>query len=45
VNEKFIAFNAGSHRDLIHMSVDDYLRLVQPVIGRFAVHVESSAYR
>jgi len=44
-NEKFIAFNAGSHRDLIQMSVDDFLRLVQPVIGRFAVHVESSAYR
>jgi Ala-tRNA(Pro) deacylase len=45
VNEKFIAFNAGTHRDLVHMSVEDFLRLVQPEIGEFAVHVESSARR
>jgi Ala-tRNA(Pro) deacylase len=45
VDEEFIAFNAGTHRDLIHMSVEDFLRLVQPAIGEFAVHVESSVRR
>ena len=45
VSETFIAFNAGTHRDLIHMSVGDFLRMAQPVIGEFAVHVESSARR
>jgi Ala-tRNA(Pro) deacylase len=45
VNEKFIAFNAGTHRDLVHMSVEDFLRLVQPEIGEFAMHVASSARR
>jgi len=43
VDEKFIAFNAGTHRDLIHMSVEDFLRLAQPAIGDFAAHVEFSA--
>ena len=37
VDEKFIAFNGGTHRDLIHMRVADFLRLTQPVIGLFAV--------
>ena len=45
VNETFIAFNAGTHRDLVHMNVEDFLRLAQPVIGNFAVHVESSVQR
>jgi Ala-tRNA(Pro) deacylase len=45
VNETFIAFNAGTHRDLVHMSVGDFLRLVQPEIGEFAVHVASSVRR
>ena len=45
VNEKFIAFNAGSHRDLIRMGVEDFLSLVQPAIGRFSVHMATSAYR
>ena len=44
-NETFIAFNAGTHRDLVHMNVEDFLRLAQPVIGDFAVHVESSVQR
>jgi Ala-tRNA(Pro) deacylase len=36
VDERFIAFNGGTHRDLIHLRVADFLRLAQPVIGVFA---------
>lgn len=45
MDEKFIGFNAGTHRDLIYMSVSDFARLVQPVIGEFAIHAASSAVR
>ena len=45
INEKFIAFNAGTHRDLVQMSVEDFLRLARPAIGKFAIHVESSVRR
>ena len=31
-----IAFNAGTHRELIRMSWDDYKRLVQPTMMSFA---------
>jgi Ala-tRNA(Pro) deacylase len=34
-NQEFIAFNAGTHRDVIHMRVADFRRLVKPVIGDF----------
>jgi len=34
-NQEFIAFNAGTHRDVIHMRVADFTRLVKPVIGDF----------
>ncbi len=34
--ESMIAFNAGSHRDVIHMSFKDFERLVQPAIVPFA---------
>jgi Ala-tRNA(Pro) deacylase len=34
---EFIAFNAGTHRDVIHMSFEDFVALVNPLIGRFAV--------
>jgi Ala-tRNA(Pro) deacylase len=34
--ERHIFFNAGTHRDAIHMSFADYLRLVNPLITRFA---------
>jgi Ala-tRNA(Pro) deacylase len=34
-SQEFIAFNAGTHRDVIHMRVTDFKRLVQPVIGDF----------
>jgi hypothetical protein len=37
-----IAFNAGTHRDLIHMSVDDFLQLTKPARGLdFAMRVEA----
>ena len=39
----YLAFNAGTHRDLIQMSVKDFLRLTRPLCGYFAVHVESRA--
>jgi Ala-tRNA(Pro) deacylase len=31
-----IFFNAGTHRDAIHMSVVDYIRLADPILVRFA---------
>jgi Ala-tRNA(Pro) deacylase len=41
--EKFIVFNAGTHRDAIHMSFADYLRLTDPLVRRFA-HPEAPHY-
>ena len=35
-NDKEIAFNAGTHRELIRMMWVDYVKLVQPVILEFA---------
>jgi Ala-tRNA(Pro) deacylase len=34
--DKEIAFNAGTHRELIRMTWEDYKRLVEPKIIRFA---------
>ena len=34
--EKHIVFNAGTHRDSVHMSVADYVRLTDPLITHFA---------
>jgi Ala-tRNA(Pro) deacylase len=34
---EFIAFNAGTHRDVIHMSFVDFIGLVNPLIASFAV--------
>ena len=34
--DKEIAFNAGTHRELIRMAWDDYKRLAEPMILRFA---------
>jgi Ala-tRNA(Pro) deacylase len=34
-----IAFNAGSHTELVRMAYSDFERLVQPKVVRFAVHV------
>lgn len=33
---KFVAFTAGTHRDVIRMSVEDFRRLVKPQIASFA---------
>jgi Ala-tRNA(Pro) deacylase len=35
--DKEIAFNAGSHRELMRLAYDDFARLVQPTILRFAL--------
>jgi Ala-tRNA(Pro) deacylase len=34
-SQEFIAFNAGTHRDVIHMRVADFLYLARPVTGNF----------
>jgi Ala-tRNA(Pro) deacylase len=34
-----IAFNAGSHTELVRLAYEDFVRLVEPQIGRFAVRV------
>jgi len=33
--DKEIAFNAGSHRELVRLAWDDFVRLVEPKIVRF----------
>jgi Ala-tRNA(Pro) deacylase len=35
-SQEFTAFNAGTHRDVIHMSFSDFRRLVDPAIASFA---------
>ncbi len=39
-NREFIAFNAGTHRDVIHMRTADYWQLVRPVVGDFCGEAE-----
>lgn len=34
---KFIAFTAGTHRDVIRMTYEDFQRMVRPVVGSFAI--------
>lgn len=34
--EGYIFFNAGTHRDAIHMSVPDYVRVADPLVLQFA---------
>ena len=34
--QEFIAFNAGTHLDVIHMSYGDFARIVDPAVGKFA---------
>jgi len=34
--DKEIAFNAGSHRELVRLAWEDFVRLVEPKIVRFA---------
>ncbi len=38
--DKQIAFNAGSHTELVRLSFDDFERLVKPRVIAFAVHTE-----
>jgi Ala-tRNA(Pro) deacylase len=35
-DERLIAFNGGTHRDVIHMTTAEYRRLVQPAIVQLA---------
>ena len=35
--DKEIAFNAGSHTELVKMSYEDFERVVNPIVGRFAL--------
>lgn len=35
----FIAFTAGTHRDAIHISVNDYRELTNPLVASFALTV------
>jgi Ala-tRNA(Pro) deacylase len=35
--QEFIAFNAGTHRDVIHMTYADFAELVAPVLSKFAL--------
>ncbi len=34
--QEFIAFNAGTHLDVFHMSYGDYAHLVDPAVAKFA---------
>ena len=34
--QEFVAFTAGTHRDLIHMRMSDFLHLTEPIIGNFS---------
>jgi Ala-tRNA(Pro) deacylase len=35
--DEFIAFNAGTHRDVIHMSFVDFVTVVNPLVASFGV--------
>ena len=37
-SEETIAFNAGTHRDVIHMRFDDFRRLAEPKLVEFSRH-------
>jgi Ala-tRNA(Pro) deacylase len=43
--QEFIAFNAGTHLDVIHMSYGNYARLVDPAVGKFAFSAVEQAAR
>jgi len=36
LDEKMIAFNAGTHRDVIHMQIDDFRALTTPIVVSLA---------
>lgn len=39
---EFIAFNAGTHRDVIHMSGVDFHKLVNPLVAAFALKEQAA---
>ena len=41
--QETIAFNAGTHRDVVHMFYGDFDRLVSPVVAQFAAHGVTAA--
>jgi Ala-tRNA(Pro) deacylase len=42
-DSEFVAFNAGTHRDVIHVSFEDFVAVVNPLIARFAVPISTLA--
>jgi Ala-tRNA(Pro) deacylase len=42
-HDEEIAFNAGSHSELVRMKYADFERLVNPIIGRFALRPHTNA--
>ncbi len=40
---QFMAFNAGTHRDVLRVSVSDFHRLVNPLVAAFAVKAPAVA--
>lgn len=42
-HDKEIAFNAGSHRELVRMAWEDFARLVQPRVLRLAIRTITTA--
>jgi Ala-tRNA(Pro) deacylase len=36
--QRKVTFQAGNHHEAVTMSMDDYRRLAQPGVGRFAIH-------
>ncbi len=38
--QPFIVFQAGSHRETMKIATSDYMRMVEPTIGEFAVQPE-----
>jgi Ala-tRNA(Pro) deacylase len=41
--DKEIAFNAGSHRELIRLAYEDFARLVKPIVATFARGARATA--
>jgi Ala-tRNA(Pro) deacylase len=37
--DREIAFNAGTHNELVQMKYDDFERVVNPIVGRFSLRV------
>jgi Ala-tRNA(Pro) deacylase len=40
--DKEIAFNAGTHHELIRLSYEDFAKLVQPKVAKFSTAVEAA---